>query len=85
MKKRLTMLVDFDIKKFYNGKIQGHIGRLIIRRAHIHIFVSTDHENNGFQQKLIMQHTNKYMNMSPLIINLSMPLVKLKTMVGEPQ
>ena len=26
--------------------------------AHIHIFVFTDHKNNRFQKKLIMQNTN---------------------------
>jgi hypothetical protein len=34
--------------------INSGVGRLIIRGADIHIFVSAQRKNNGFQQKLLM-------------------------------
>jgi hypothetical protein len=43
------------VKKLNFSAVESSI---IGEGAHIHIFVFTDHKNNGFQNKLITQNTN---------------------------
>jgi hypothetical protein len=49
----IIRLNDITIKSHCRSKFDNGGGG-----AHIHIFVFTDHKNNRFQKKLIMQNTN---------------------------
>ena len=52
--------------------------------ANIHIFVSTDHKNNRFQNKLIMQNTKIRIFAPPPIIELEAPLYLRKRKICKP-
>ena len=54
---------EIDLMAIFETFVIRPVASSTIGRAHIHIFMYSDHKNNRFQKKLIVQNTN--MNMSP--------------------